>query len=71
MWSDILTKPKQGKAYREMRGMLMNIPEDYDDDVERRLTHPDLLPKFDAENPTGSHDRATLSTAVTQDKTLT
>eukprot|EP00804_Cyclotella_cryptica_P021176 CCRYP_001489-RA/>CCRYP_001489-RA protein AED:0.41 eAED:0.35 QI:0/-1/0/1/-1/1/1/0/615 len=44
MWSDILTKPKQGKAFREMRGMLMNVPEEYDDEVERRNTSSYLLP---------------------------
>eukprot|EP00804_Cyclotella_cryptica_P008907 CCRYP_012017-RA/>CCRYP_012017-RA protein AED:0.23 eAED:0.23 QI:0/0/0/0.75/0.33/0.25/4/0/1155 len=44
MWSDILTKPKQGKAFREMRGMLMNVPEEYDDVVERRHTPSYLLP---------------------------
>ena len=70
MWSDILTKPKQGKAFRVMRGVLMNIPEDYDDEVERRNTHPDLLPKFEA-NPAGSYDKDTLRTVVDQDKTLT
>ena len=48
MWSDVLTKPKQGKAFYVMRGMLMNIPEQYDDDVERRLTHPKLLPTEEA-----------------------
>jgi hypothetical protein len=43
MWSDILTKPKQGKAFREMRGMLMNVTEDYDDEKERQDTPSYLL----------------------------
>eukprot|EP00804_Cyclotella_cryptica_P002560 CCRYP_010401-RA/>CCRYP_010401-RA protein AED:0.15 eAED:0.13 QI:0/0/0/0.5/1/1/8/0/1350 len=43
MWSDILTKPKQGKVFREMRGKLMNVPEEYDDEVERRSTPEYLL----------------------------
>jgi hypothetical protein len=44
MWSDVLTKPKQGIAFREFRGQLMNVSEEYDDEVERLNTHPDLLP---------------------------
>ena len=45
MWSDVLTKPKQGKAFRAFRAILMNVPEEYDDEAERRNTHPALLPK--------------------------
>ena len=29
IWADILTKPKQGKSFREMRAVLMNFPVDY------------------------------------------
>ena len=47
MWSDILTKPKQGSVFRKFRGHLMNVPTDYDDDAERLRTHPLLLPKED------------------------
>ena len=43
MWTDVLTKPLQGRAYCEMRSNLMNCPVDYDDDAERQATHPDLL----------------------------
>ena len=71
MWSDILTKPKQGKVFREFRGHLMNIPEDYDDEVERKNTHPDLLPKQDDENPHGSQHRDTLRKAVGTDVPMT
>ena len=35
MWSDMLTKPKQGMAFRVDRSHLMNVPEDYNDDEER------------------------------------
>ena len=49
----------------------MNIPEDYDDDVERRNTHPGLLPKIEAENPSGSQDAHTLRTVAKQDESLT
>ena len=44
MWIDCHTKPKQSKPWRIDRSMLMNIPVDYDDDEERRNTHPKLLP---------------------------
>ena len=43
MWSDVLTKPKQGKGFRVDRSMLMNVPEVYNDEEERRKTHPKLL----------------------------
>ena len=33
MWADILTKPMQGKAFREMRAKLMNCAVDYTDDM--------------------------------------
>ena len=45
MWSDVLTKPLQGRGYCEMRSHLMNCPIDYDDDAECKATHPDLLPE--------------------------
>eukprot|EP00956_Cyclotella_meneghiniana_P035517 scaffold115573_cov38-Cyclotella_meneghiniana.AAC.1 len=45
MWSDVLTKPKQGTAFKRDRAMLMNCIEDYDDDEEASRTHPQLLPK--------------------------
>ena len=38
MWSDILTKPKQGKGFRVDWSDLMNVPEDYDDEEERQRT---------------------------------
>ena len=40
MWSDILTKPKQGKGFRMDWSHLVNIPEDYDDEEERQCTNP-------------------------------
>jgi hypothetical protein len=36
MWTDINTKPKQGKVYREFHGHVMGIPPDYDDDDYKR-----------------------------------
>jgi hypothetical protein len=43
MWSDVLTKPKQGKGFRLDRAMLMNVPEVYDDEEEQKKTHPQLI----------------------------
>ncbi len=36
MWSDINTKPKQGKVFREFWGHVMGIPTDYNDDDYRK-----------------------------------
>ena len=47
MWSDVLTKPLQGQAFKRMRAQLMNVSEKYDDVMERASTHPGLLPKVD------------------------
>jgi hypothetical protein len=47
MWSDVLTKPKQGKGFRQDRAMLMNCPEDYDDEEERLRTDPKCLPRVE------------------------
>jgi hypothetical protein len=44
MYSDVLTKPKQGKGFRQDRAMLMNCDEEYDDEVEKSRTHPKLVP---------------------------
>ena len=43
MWTDVLNKPEQGVKFRRDRAELMNVPVDYDDDVERRRTHPKLV----------------------------
>lgn len=45
MWADVLNKPKQGKAFREFRAFLMNVPTNYDDEIERERTHPDQMPR--------------------------
>ena len=42
MWADILNKPKQAKSFREFRSELMNVPLDYDNDAERKVT-PSIL----------------------------
>ena len=51
MWADINTKPLQGKGFRAMRAQLMNVPELYDDEEERRRTPTNLLPSGDSTAP--------------------
>ena len=43
MWADVLTKPKQGSGFRKDRAHLMNIPTNYDNDLERTRTPAKLL----------------------------
>ena len=40
MLADVLNKPKQGRPFRLDRSHLMNVPMDYDDELEREQTHP-------------------------------
>jgi len=47
MWCDGFTKAKQGAEFYEQRSHVMNCPKNYDDDEERRRTHPLLLPDED------------------------
>ena len=47
MIADIHTKPVQGSDFRYLRSEIMGISVEYDDDVERRQTHPLLLPKLE------------------------
>ena len=49
MWGDMTTKPTQGKRFRIMRAEVIGISIDYDDDDERRRTHPLLMPKIESE----------------------
>ena len=50
MWSDMLIKPPQGKAFCEFCGNLMNVPENYNNEVERLNTHSDLLQEIKDKN---------------------
>jgi hypothetical protein len=34
MWADVLTKTLQGQKFRDMRALLQNCPQDYEDDTE-------------------------------------
>ena len=58
MWCDIITKPKQSQFFRKFRGYLMNLPANYDDQVERLLTHPDLLPRVEADPTLSENDKS-------------
>ena len=49
MWDDANTKPTQEKMFRVMHGHVMGRSNDYDDNVERRCTHPFFLPKIEYE----------------------
>ena len=49
MWGDVNTKPTQGKRFRVTRAEVMGVSVDYDDNNERRCTHPLLIPKADSE----------------------
>ena len=40
MWSNVLTKPKQGGPFRNGCAILMGIPEEYDDNIKYHMTHP-------------------------------
>ena len=44
MWADINTKPKQGAAFREFRGHVMGIPNDYNDNDYKHIV-PTKVPK--------------------------
>ena len=46
MWAGVNTKPVQGTKFRVMRAEVMGISVDYNDEHERRLTHPKLLPEI-------------------------
>ena len=56
MWADVNTKPVQGELFRTFRHHMMGVPIDYDDGVERRRTHPMLLPKVETERMTISDE---------------
>ena len=64
MWADVNTKPLQGKLFHEMRAQLMGVPVDYDDDKERRRTHPKLLPEVEPEGVISRSDVEVLSKAT-------
>ena len=49
MWADVITKPLQGTRFRILRGKVMGVLAEYNDNVERMRTHPRLMPKIESE----------------------
>ena len=64
MWADYHSKPLQGSKFREMRSKIMNCPVEYDNDVERWLTHHLLLPKYESDKGVVSLEKNTIEKAV-------
>ena len=56
MRADVDPKPVQGQLFWTFRHHMMGVSVDYDDDVERKRTHPMLLPKVEAERMTVSDE---------------
>ena len=50
MWADVNTKPVQCALFKIFQSGMMGVPFEYDDDVERRRTHPLLLPLIETES---------------------
>ena len=46
MWADFNTKMVQGVLFIIFQSEMMGVPVEYDDDVERRITHPLILTKI-------------------------
>ena len=44
MWVDMLTKPKQGNPFKKYRSLLQNVHINYDDEDERKRSHPEIIP---------------------------
>ena len=64
MWSDVVTKPSQGEAFRVFRGELVNVSKDYDDEIERLNMYPDLLAPDEDTEKLLQEDRAVLVKAL-------
>ena len=64
MWADYYSKPLQGSKFCAMRSKIMNCPVEYDNDVERRLTHHLLLPKYKSDKGVVSLEKNTMEKIV-------
>ena len=60
IWAGINTKALQGILFYKMRGRLMGISEDYDDEIERRNTHLDLLPSQECDVNVSAKDLSVI-----------
>ena len=49
MWADINTKALHVSLFYKMRAQLMGVDENYDDDIEKQNTYPNLLPQVSQE----------------------
>ena len=49
IWAEVNTNSTQGKRFRIMSGHVMGIPKYYDNNVERRRTHPLFLLNIESE----------------------
>ena len=49
MCADVNTKPVQGALFRIFQSEMMGVKVEYDDDVQRRRTHPLILPIIETE----------------------
>ncbi len=47
MWSNILNKLEQNGPFKTDRSKIMDVPVEYDNEVEFQNTHPNLLPEED------------------------
>ena len=63
MWANINTKALQESLFYKMRGFLKGIGEDYDDDIERINTHPDLLLSHECAYHVSVEDKSLLTKA--------
>ena len=61
IWSDIFTKDLQVILLYKMRDCLMGIGEDYDNDIERLNTHPDVLPSHECADNFLAEDSSVLA----------
>ena len=63
MLVNINTKALQESLFYKMRGRLVSIIEDYDDDIERLNTHSDLQPSQEYEDDVSDKDPSVLAKA--------
>ena len=61
---NINTKAIQGNLFYKMRGRLMGIGEDYADEIERRDTHPNLMPSRECAVNVSAKDKSVLTKSV-------
>ena len=67
IWADDNIKPLQGNWFQLFRSLLIGIPPDYNDDTNRRNTHPLLLSKAEAKGVISKQDLEVLKRALVSD----